>query len=690
MAIKDWPGGVISKTPVVPAGTNANSAASGVWTLDQVAYWQKQGIWPNPANVVDPYFYDVSLLLTGNGTNGAQNNTFLDSSTNNFTITRNGNTTQGTFSPYGNLWSTYTDPAATRAYLSFSFSGSPFETAVTGTNYTIEAWVNRAYDSGNQYQCICSSSGDRNNILTVNGSNTCQFKSNGGDLLFSPTASTFFPIGEWVHFALVCQGTTWTLYRNGISQGTASGSKTTNGGTMEVLGRGDMNNFGYISNFRVSNSARYTTNFTPSTTPFTADGNTVMLLSSTNRGPKDISANNQQFTQGGTITTTRFSPFNPTAPYSAATIGGSGYFDGAGDYLNTPATGLFAPTGDFTIGLWFYPTSLANAYSQPLGNYTGNNPTSWLIEIPSNGAVNIYTNGASVRISSAAGTIKVGQWYYLSIVRSGSVITAYVNGVSIGTYTQSGTFGSATQVIYIGQVQTNYACAGYIADIKLLDGSAVTTVPTAPMTATTGTKLLLNFTNAGIPDAAMMNDLETVGNAQVSTSVVKYGTGSLAFDGSGDWLVAPTTPNCSFETGDFTIEGWVYPSAVTGTDRCLWDTRAAAGDSGMVLFINSSGNLSTYTSAAIRITSSGTLTANTWQHIALVRSSGTMAFYINGTQSGTLSYSTAITCPGRVWVGVRYDAAAPYTGYIDDLRITKGYARYTSSFTPPTAAFPTF
>ena len=59
------------------------------------------------ATPADSYFYDVSLLLNGDGTNGAQNNTFLDSSTNNFTITRNGNTTQGSFSPYGTLWSNY-------------------------------------------------------------------------------------------------------------------------------------------------------------------------------------------------------------------------------------------------------------------------------------------------------------------------------------------------------------------------------------------------------------------------------------------------------------------------------------------------------------------------------------------------------------------------------------------------------
>jgi hypothetical protein len=60
----------------------------------------------------DPNFNQTTLLLHGDGTNGAQNNTFLDSSTNTFTITRNGNTTQGTFSPFSlpnGEWSNYFD-----------------------------------------------------------------------------------------------------------------------------------------------------------------------------------------------------------------------------------------------------------------------------------------------------------------------------------------------------------------------------------------------------------------------------------------------------------------------------------------------------------------------------------------------------------------------------------------------------
>ena len=87
----------------------------------------------------DPYFEYTTLLLPGNGTNGAQNNTFLDGSTNNFTITRNGNTTQGTFSPFSQTgWGNYFD--GTNDYLT-----TPSNTAFTlGTgDFTIECWFNR-------------------------------------------------------------------------------------------------------------------------------------------------------------------------------------------------------------------------------------------------------------------------------------------------------------------------------------------------------------------------------------------------------------------------------------------------------------------------------------------------------------------------------------------------------------------
>jgi hypothetical protein len=118
---------------------------------------------------------------------------------------------------------------------------------------------------------------------------------------------------------------------------------------------------------------------------------------------------------------------------------------------------------------------------------------------------------------------------------------------------------------------------GYISDIRVVKGTAVYTTtftpPTAPLNAITNTSYLLKFTNAGIYDHAMLNDLETVGNAQVSTSVVKYGTGSMYFDGAGDYLSRPASSLYALGTGDFTIEAWVYANTtITNNEDCRENT----------------------------------------------------------------------------------------------------------------------
>uniref|UniRef100_UPI0037BE58A4 hypothetical protein n=1 Tax=Flavobacterium sp. TaxID=239 RepID=UPI0037BE58A4 len=102
--------------------------------------------------VSDPNFENVSLLLQGDGTNGAQNNTFLDSSTNNFTITRNGNTTQGTFSPYGDLWSNYFDGNGDILSLTANANLN-----ISTGNFTIEGWINP--DSVNNGTVTCITNG---------------------------------------------------------------------------------------------------------------------------------------------------------------------------------------------------------------------------------------------------------------------------------------------------------------------------------------------------------------------------------------------------------------------------------------------------------------------------------------------------------------------------------------------------
>ena len=112
----------------------------GVWTLEAQAQAQSNQQW-----VTDPNFKNTTLLLQADGTgSGSQNNTFLDGSTNNFFITRNGNTTQGSFSPFSQApgyWSNYQSAVDTN-YLNFTTSaGTLFQFA---GDFTIEAWVSLA------------------------------------------------------------------------------------------------------------------------------------------------------------------------------------------------------------------------------------------------------------------------------------------------------------------------------------------------------------------------------------------------------------------------------------------------------------------------------------------------------------------------------------------------------------------
>ena len=247
----------------------------------------------------------------------------------------------------------------------------------------------------------------------------------------------------------------------------------------------------------------------------------------------------------------------------------------------------------------------------------------------------------------------------------------------------------------------NYLLNGYISDVRLISGSgggiysgATITVPTAPLTAVTDTKLLLNATNAGIVDNAMMNDLETVGNAQISTSVKKYGTGSLKFNGSSDYLTLPVNPLFDPGPGNFTIDGWIYPLAYpsAGQGAGIIDRGQSAGYALFSVNLRSNGNIEAYMSrnnglAVPNIITAGSVSLNTWTHFAFVKTSNTYVLYINGTSVGTVT--NADSPANNSGLATRVGIASTYfNGYMDDIRITKGFARYTANFTPPIATLP--
>jgi len=670
----------------------------------------------------DAYFKYTSLLLPGTGTNNATNNTFLDSSTNNFTITRNGNPTQGTFTPYGSNWSNYFD--GTGDYLTIPYSTTAFDWWTT--DYTLEAWVFASSWTG--WSASTTQPALIGNFAEAGTTNywcfgphsdgTVKFNYWNGSTSNYATSSATVVLNQWNHIAFTKTSSGIIVWVNGVGNTVTAISGTPQSATAQPLTIGKTTTSagitGYVSNIRiVKGTAVYTSNFTPPTAPLTAIANTSLLTCADNRLIDD-STNNFTITKNGDVSVQRFSPFSPAQAYSAGTIGGSGYFDGTGDYLTTPADAAFTfGTGNLTLECWIYQTATsASTYRVIFADNVYGNAGGYTL-YSYNNALNLWKGGSGgIEVIAPAGTIALNTWTHVAWTRSGSSNRLFINGIQVGATTTDATNYTST-ASYIGASQTGtLPFIGYISDVRIVKGTAVYTTnftpSTTPLPTISGTSLLLNYTNAGIIDNAMMNNLETVGDAKISTAQSKFGNSSMSFDGTGDYLTTTLTNlNYAFGSGDFTIEFWVYfnafPSATwmvqlsqyvdTNNRVSIFFGNNATNENGLVFKVVTSSTVYKAVendSASITMASLGYNTS-TWYHVAITRSGSTIKGFINGTQKCTTTTSATFpTLSAPLLIG-SFDTTPQFThnGYIDDLRITKGYARYTSNFTPPTAALET-
>jgi len=211
------------------------------------------------------------------------------------------------------------------------------------------------------------------------------------------------------------------------------------------------------------------------------------------------------------------------------------------------------------------------------------------------------------------------------------------------------------------------------------------------------------FTDSG-PSA---RSVTRTGNVQISTTQSKFGGASGYFDGTSDCLTVTDSNAFSFGADLFTIEFWFYVPPAT-TDRTLFVMpRIGGGWPTLIVFLTGSGNVGAYCSTTggsfahyMNTASIGAVVANTWNHFAYVRTGAggnDYRVFLNGTinSPGDANYpSTVSTYPSvnEIRISDAFNSTFgvdSWLGYIDELRITKGIARYTSNFTPPTAAFPT-
>ena len=620
-----------------------------------------------------------------------------------------------------------------------SYLTSPSNSAIAlGTgDFTVEGWI---YPTANAktFPTIF----EIGNHSTASGVVFLQQKTVGGNVpsvysgaFFDPEGTPSLTLSAWNHLVYQRSSGNLKIFVNGI--GSSNIAFTNNISTsVPSIGYAGVNNgganyyyTGYIDDLRITKGiARYQSNFSvpiselpssnvtqPDSDPYFSNVSLLLrgdgLSGAQNNTFRDSSTNNSTVTRSGNTTQGSFSPFSPNGNvYNVGEDGGSLYGDGVDGsyaYVTQPA---IASGDDFTVEFWTYLLAY-KAVAAP--RLTQNSDDRNTFYFGNNNGVLVYYDG----VVRSVGTLDLNKWYHIAVSRQSGTLRTFINGQIGSTHTGNTAIQNAVRLGLLGAAASGAgAVNGYMSNFRMVKGLAVYTQaftpPTSPVTlvsnggatpsnapTTAQTSLLLNFTDAGIYDLVANNNVITLGNARVDTSVKKFGTGSLYFDGTGDYLSVPSTSQFNFGRGNWTVEFWVYPMAYGGTivgGQLFGTTNGTTTGYSITLGqdINTFRVISNASGVWADDLFAGTgngPSLNTWTHFAVVRDGSVLAIYKNGTRVATKTDISTYNFSGTTAVIGRFNEGAntrDFNGYIDDLRVTRNIARYTSNFNVPTAPYP--
>ena len=636
--------------------------------------------------------YTTSLITTS--ANAGTNSTFTDSSSNSHTVTAGGNATQTAFSPYRHGgYSTYFDGSGDYLHAPDS------STLDLPADFTIEFWMYREGDTSGTYQSILGGNGSTSNgwnFYITNSNNVLSFF-HTSFLITGPAIEDH----RWYHVALTRSGTTLTMYVDGTSVGTATTStsfdqNTANAGTRIGYDIGANGYFhGYLTDVRVvQGTAVYTAAFTPPTERLTAITNTSLL---TCHLPyfADGSTNNHMITAFANVATKPFVPYDSQSEYTVGDHGGSLSLDGTGDYLDITTSAANLGTGDFTVECWTYWSADPRSIIYDTRQSNGASGHALFMTSTTHNVV-FYDNNATVLTSAKA--VKQGIWNHIAVVRNSGTINIFINGKKDTAQVTGNTTNFDAHTFRIGEKTYGGIpnVTGNITDFRISSTPRYTTdftPATTPLASDGDTSLLLNMQGAKIFDKSQsVKSLPLSGNTTASTAQYKYLPTSMYFDGTGDYI---DLEDDIFEipaNTAFTLEFWIKMVGGNSADVIFDWGRHNNADS--VSLLSQSNGLFWLWAGGSRFSGYGSLYADlrdgTWRHFALSRTSaGAASSYIDGTAIESVTgWTQAVAATNKQF---RISGLAGYSNYeanfyMSDLRITKGLARYTAAFTPPTAA----
>ena len=674
---------------------------------------------------VDDDFNLVTGLYHFNGSNGGENYNAVNSSTVSGAPTLNnksgGQMYQGTFSPFSaddGKWSV--DGASGASWVDVTNTSGDFQWG-TGA-FTIEGFVFIAIDTFGPYLYGERPTGTNGRYVSLafDSDGKIGWSGDGTWQLRSASDVKTDRLGKWTHFAYVRNSTATNqsfIYWNGSLVATGTINVDYNLATRARLGGLDYfdssNNYGcYFSNYRlIKGTALYSgSTITVPTAPLTNITNTKLLTLQSNRFIDNSNNSNNSFTGNGSTTSIQpFSPFAPSAEYDPAVNGGSAYFD-VGSAQQYVSNVIPYNSSTWTVEAWVYMTDInvGATYTVPVPfHLTGTIGASARMQFGFNSSRNLqlrWWNGSVVNYCTGDDVIPFNAWHHIAISVNSNAIKIFNNGHEqslSGTTTLNNRASSDNDYTSWGGGIHNYSYwDGYISNLRIQNGTAQYsssfTLPTAPLGNTATSQVLVNYTNASIIDQTGKTNIKTAGNAQLDTSVKKFGTASYEGDGSpSSFLTLSNAKLIPQGTQSFTVECFIYINSPHKNYNNIY-----SGAFGLQMYVDSGGKLicwlgnSSGSYFVNGLQSTATVSLSTWTHIALVRdfSAETVTWFVNGTAGGQATSVTDSVVPVGLYqsnatIGAYPTGAYLYDGFLDELRITNK-ARYTSNFTAPTKEFP--
>lgn len=638
-----------------------------------------------------------TVLLT------CQDGTIRDNSNVGYSLTASGTVNTLNEGPFGEFCASFDGNG------DFISAASSSDFGYGSSDFTWEAWI-YAKDLTNSRGVLAHGTADGVIHNTSSGGSRLVFYNGSTGAQGNLYTVGFGELEEnvWYHIAAVrSQGTTY-LYTNGeliTSQSDPYNylQNTFRIGNTPATNIGDW--YGYISNVRITKGqAIYTQAFTPSldkltTTSQGAVASNVKLLTCQEATIVDNSDSGRYVTPN--YDTVAYTANPKTSNYSIV-------FDGTDDYVTFPHdSAINLDSNDFTFEFWGYHSSTQGTQTYVGKAYSTSNDPPIAIEATSSGTqltVRYSVSGGrsnTVYTQNAANAFTPNTWNHIAVTRSGSSIKAYVNGAEVISATQSSALLFSSSAWYLGGLGTGNYLQGKISNFRYTHGQVVYSSEFTPSSeeltttsqgATASNVALLTAQDYKIQDNSSSARTLTAYNGAKPSSESPFFTSLSADFGSGNnHLEYAATDDLNLRASDFTIEFFYY-------QYTAYDAQLVSKTNNLQGFypwsIKSNGYRirfsycvgSTFTNFD---TPNYTVARDIWQHVAVVRNGTSLKTYIDGVEQASTTITGALnenTLPLTLGGGNNISSSYYLNGYLSNVRVSNS-ARYTATFTPPTADF---